>query len=157
MKTTYGKAALAGLAGGFVGNGVLGALFSAPFITAILYNPALQSRLFIDITPTRNVPLSVVGLILLSAIHGLLFAVFRPSIPGITWIGKGLFWGLCIWALYWLFQEWFIYHTLLQEPLILNILELVLLLTGCLVEGLVIAFFLERNAAAPTASTNTRK
>jgi hypothetical protein len=35
---------------------------------------------------------------------------------------------------------------LLQEPLLLNLLELVLLLTGCLVEGLVIAFFLERKS-----------
>jgi len=146
MKTNYGKAALAGLAGGFVGNGVLGALFSAPFIAAILYNPALQSQLFIGITPKRNIPVSVAGLVLLSTIHGLLFAVFRPSIPGNNWVRKGLFWGLCIWSLYWLFQEWFIYHTLLQEPLILNLFELVLLLMGCLAEGLVIAFFLERKA-----------
>jgi flagellar biosynthesis protein FliQ len=48
--------------------------------------------------------------------------------------------------MYWLSQEWFIYHTLLGEPLLLNILELSILLTGSLVDGLIIAFFLARNA-----------
>ena len=151
MKRNYGKAIVAGLAGGFIGNGVLGALFSMPLIRSILYNPALQSPLFLEITPKRNIPVSVAGLVLLSAIHGVLFAVLRPSIPGVSWVQKGLFWGFCLWAMYWLFQEWFIYHTLLQEPLILNLLELVLLLSGSLVEGLVIAFFLERKASAPAA------
>jgi hypothetical protein len=149
MKTNHGKAIIAGMAGGFIGNGVLGALFSMPLIRSILYNPALQSPLFIDITPKRDVLVSVMGLVLLSAIHGWFFAVFRPSIPGNGWVQKGLFWGMAIWAMYWLFQEWFIYHTLLREPLILNLLELVLLLSGSLVEGLVIAFFLERKASAP--------
>lgn len=135
---------LAGLLGGFAGNGVLGLLFTLPVVKNILYDPALQSRIFIDITPTRNVPLSVAGLVLLSASHGWLFSVFQPSIPGESWWKKGLFWGLTIWLLYWVFQEWFIYHTLLQEPLILNLLELVLLLTGSLVEGVIIAFILAR-------------
>jgi hypothetical protein len=66
------------------------------------------------------------------------------SIPGKTWLKKGLFWGLTIWLMYWLFQEWFIYNTLLGEPLILNILELTILMLGSLVEGIVIAFFLAR-------------
>jgi hypothetical protein len=55
---------------------------------------------------------------------------------------KGLFWGLAIWLMYWVFQEWFIYNTLLGEPLFLNILELTILMLGSLVEGIVIAFFL---------------
>ena len=75
---------LAGLAGGFVGNGVLGAVFSSPPIKAILYDPALQSQLFRDVTPQRNIPVSVAGLVLLSIIHGWLFNVFRPAIPGTT-------------------------------------------------------------------------
>ncbi len=45
------KIILSGLIGGFVGNGVLGALFSSPPIKAILYNPDLQSQLFRDVTP----------------------------------------------------------------------------------------------------------
>lgn len=63
------KIILAGLVGGFVGNGVLGGLFSSPPIKAILYNPALQSQLFQDVTPQRNIPVSVVGLVILSIIH----------------------------------------------------------------------------------------
>ncbi len=139
------RALAAGLLGGFLGNGVLGALFSSPPIRSILYNPAWQSRLFIEVTPQRNIPISVAGLVALSAIHGWLFQVFRPAIPGQTWWRKGLFWGMTIWAMYWLFQEWFIYHTLLREPLLLNALELLILLSGSLVEGVVIAFVLARD------------
>jgi len=147
MKQYHGKAVVAGWVGGFVGNGVLGALFSIPPIKSILYDPALQSRLFIDITPRRDIPVSVAGLVILSAIHGWLFGLLRPSVPGSTWVTKGLFWGFAIWAMYWLLQEWFIYHTLLQEPLILNLLELVLLLGGSLIEGLIISFLIDHTAA----------
>ncbi len=149
MKRNYGKAIVAGLLGGFIGNGVLGALFSLPLIKSVLYDPALQSRLFIEITPKRDIPASVAGLVLLSALHGLFFAILRAAVPGRNWVQKGLFWGLLIWALYWLFQEWFIYHTLLQEPLILNLLELVLLLTGSVLEGLIISFLVEGKASLP--------
>ena len=87
------KILLAGLVGGFIGNGVLGALFSSPPIQSILYNPEWQSQLFIEITPKRNIPVSVAGLVILSIIHAWLFSVFMPSIPGKTWLKKGLFWG----------------------------------------------------------------
>lgn len=143
-KNSAVKILLAGLIGGFIGNGVLGALFSSPLILSILYNPEWQSQLFIEITPKRNIPVSVSGLVILSVIHAWLFNVFMPSLPGQTWLKKGLFWGLTIWAMYWLFQEWFIYNTLLGEPLLLNVLELIILLSGSLVEGMVIAFFLAR-------------
>ena len=101
---------LAGLLGGFIGNGVLGALFMSPPIQSILYNPELQSQLFIDLTPQRNVLLSVAGLVVLSIIHSWLFYIFKNSIPGQNWINKGLFWGLSIWLMFWVFQEWFIYQ-----------------------------------------------
>jgi hypothetical protein len=139
------KIGSAGIVGGFIGNGVLGILFSLPFIKSILYNPAFQSQLFIEVTPLRNITLSVMGLVVLSVIHAWLYSVFVPSIPGTTWFKKGLFWGLTIWLMFWVFQEWFIYHTLLGEPYILNLLELILLLIGSLVEGLVIAFILKKN------------
>jgi hypothetical protein len=141
------KIALAGLLGGFVGNGVLGAIFSSPPIKSILYNPEIQSQLFIEITLKRNIPVSVTGLVVLSVIHSWLFSIFQPSIPGITWFRQGLFWGFTIFLMFWLFQEWFIYHTLLGEPLILNLLELSILFLGSLVEGVIIALFLARNAA----------
>lgn len=82
------------------------------------------------------------GLVVLSVIHAWLFWVLQPSIPGSNWVRKGLFWSGVIWAMYWLFQEWFIYHTLLNEPWLLNFLELAILLTGSLAEGLVIAYML---------------
>jgi hypothetical protein len=141
------KILIAGLVGGFVGNGVLGAIFSSPPVHSVLYNPEWQSRLFIEITPKRNVPVSVAGLVILSVIHAWLFNILMPSIPGKTWLKKGLFWGLTIWLMYWLFQEWFIYNTLLGEPLILNALELAILVLGSLAEGIIIAFFLARRSA----------
>ncbi len=144
MKGNLGKIVLSGLIGGFLGNGVLGVIFSLPPIRSLLYNPSIQSKIFIDITPARNIPLSVGGLILLSIIHSWLFLVFMPSIPSPSWLKKGIFWGMVIWLMFWVFQEWFIYHTLLREPILLNALELVILLLGSLVEGVVIAFFLAR-------------
>lgn len=144
MKTVSWRVALAGLVAGFVGNGVLGALFSSPPVQRVLYDPAIQSRLFLEITPQRNIPVSVAGLVVLSVIHAWLFAVLMPSIPGKTWMGKGAFWGLAIWLMYWVFQEWFIYHTLLREPLLLNFLELGILLLGSTAEGIIIALFLAR-------------
>ncbi len=140
------KIIISGLLGGFLGNGVLGILFSLQPVRSILYDPLLQSRLFIEITPGRNIPVSVAGLVVLSVIHSWLFALFLPSIPGGTWVKKGVFWGLVIWLMFWVFQEWFIYHTLLNEPIILNLLELAILLAGSFVEGLVISFILARGS-----------
>jgi hypothetical protein len=144
MKDTWRKIVSAGLLGGFLGNGILGAIFSLPPVRAILYDPAIQSRPFIEITPLRNIPVSVGGLVVLSIIHSWLFSVFMPSVPGRSWMKKGMFWGLVIWSMYWVFQEWFIYHTLLGEPILLNLLELAILLAGSLTEGITIAFFLAR-------------
>jgi hypothetical protein len=106
---------------------------------AVLYHPTWQSPLFLELTPQRDVALSVIGLIFLSGLHGALFARLEPSIPGHSWLGKGLFWGTTIWLTYWLFQEWFIYVTLLREPVLLALFELAILLGGSLVEGVVIA------------------
>ncbi len=132
------------MAGGFIGNGVLGAIFSSSLLRNFLYDPEIQSKLFLEVTPQRNVPVSVAGLVLLSAFHGSLYSVLSPSIPGKTWLKKGLFWGLVIWLLYWVTQEWFIYHTLLKEPFALNLLELAVLLLGSLTEGVVIARILKK-------------
>lgn len=135
----------AGWIGGFVGNALLGAAFSSPMVRAVLYHPDWQSRLFIEITPQRDIAVSVLGLIMLSGLHGVLYRQLAPSLPGRTWLGKGLAWGVVVWALYWLFQEWFIYVTLLKEPIALALVELVILLTGSLLEGIVIAGLLAWN------------
>ncbi len=139
------KIIFAGLLGGFVSEGILGALFVSSFIKSILYNPTIQSQLFIEITPQRNLVVSIIGLIILSIIHAWFYTIFVKSIPGKTWIKKGLFWGFTIWLMFWVFQEWFIFHTLLGEPIILNSLELVILLLGSFVEGLTIAFIFKKD------------
>lgn len=136
----FTKITFVGLVAGFISEGILGILFVNPFIKSILYNPNIQSQLFIEITPQRNLIVSIAGIVVLSIIHAWLYAIFIKSIPGATWVKKGLFWGLTIWLIFWVFQEWFIYHTLLNEPLILNALELAILLIGSCVEGLIIAF-----------------
>lgn len=135
---------LSGLAGGFFSEAFMGALFVSGPVQTILYNPSTQSQLYREITPTRDLPLSIVGIILLSIAHSWLYRIFFLAIPGRTWYTKGAFWGFTIWLLYWVFQEWFVYRTLLLEPLLLNAFELVILLCGSVIEGTVIAFFFRK-------------
>lgn len=142
MQNKTFKIIFSGLIAGFFSEGVLGALFMSPPVQNILYNPNWQSKLFIDITPTRDLFPSIAGVVVLSISHSWFFTVFQESIPGKNWVHKGLFWGFTIWMMYWVFQEWFIYHTLLQEPILLNIVELTILLAGSFIEGLIISRFL---------------
>ena len=135
---------IAGLIGGFIGEGIMGGLFMSPPINSILYNPEIQSQLFIEITPDRDLFKSITGMVVLSIAHAWFYSIFIQSIPGKTWIKKGLFWGFTIWLMFWVFQEWFIYHTLLNEPILLNLLELTILLLGSLAEGIIIAWFLKK-------------
>lgn len=134
----------AGLLGGFVGNALLGLLFTRRFVNGILYDPTRQSALFLSVTPQRNVALSVIGLIVLSSLHGWLFARVRKTLPEWTWWAKGCVFGTWIWMIFWLPQEWFVYVTLLGEPVSLASFELVLLLGGSIVEGIVIATVVEK-------------
>lgn len=129
------------LASGFLGNAISGILFTLPITAGILYNPSLQSDLFLEIAPMRNIPLSVAGLIVLSIIPTYLFATLRNAMPGGTWFRIGLFWGFAIWGMFWVTQEWFVYYTLLHEPLILALFELLLLLPGAMAQGLTMAYF----------------
>jgi hypothetical protein len=145
MKNKTVKIVYSGLIAGFVSEVFLGTVFTSPFIHEILYNPGLQSKVFIDVTPTRELFPSIAGIVLLSIAHSGFFTVFQKSIPGSSWVGKGLFWGFTIWLMYWVFQEWFIYHTLLMEPIILNLLELAILLAGSFIEGLIISRVLQGN------------
>ena len=142
MTRGLGVALVSGWIGGFAGNALLGVLFSSSWITAALYHPSWQSPLFIDITPQRNIAVSIIGLVVLSGLHGVLFHQLAPCIPGRDWLRRGLAFGAGIWATYWLFQEWFVYVTLLREPLLLALLELGILLLGSLLEGLIIAWLL---------------
>ncbi len=155
--TRWYRAALAGWAGGFLGNALLGALFSSPWIGSVLYDPNWQSPLFIEITPKRSIAVSVLGLILLSGLHGVLFEQLSPSIPGRSWFGKGVMFGCGLWATYWLFQEWFIYVTLLDEPIPLALVELTILLSGSLVQGVVIGWLLIGRGKVPAPPGPTRQ
>ena len=142
MKNKTFKIIYSGLIAGFISEVILGALFMSPPIQSILYNPNWQSKIFLELTPTRDLFPSIAGIVILSIAHSWFFSIFQKSIPGETWIRKGLFWGFTIWLLYWVFQEWFIYHTLLKEPILLNLVELTILLAGSFVEGLIISKFL---------------
>lgn len=144
MQNKYLRIVVAGLSAGFISEGVLGGLFMSPFVQAVLYNPKIQSKLFLEITPARNVFISVLGLIVLGIAHSWFYTVFINSIPGRTWIKKGLFWGMAIWLMFWVSQEWFVYRTLLDEPVLLNLFELIILLAGSLIEGLIIATFFKK-------------
>jgi len=139
MKNKTSKIIYSGLIAGFISEGILGALFMSPPIQSILYNPNWQSKIFLDLTPTRDLISSIAGIVILSVAHSWLFSLFQKSIPGESWIKKGMFWGFSIWLLYWVFQEWFIYHTLLKEPILLNLVELTILLVGSVAEGLIIS------------------
>ena len=139
----YFRIILAGIIGGFVGEGIMGGLFMSSPVHSIIYNPDFQSELFIQITPERDLFVSIAGMVILSIAHAWFYSIFMNSIPGKTWIRKGLFWGFTIWLMYWVFQEWFVYHTLLGEPILLNMLELIILLLGSFAEGIIIAWFLK--------------
>ncbi len=90
MKQNFGNALLAGWAGGFAGNALLGILFSSPSIRAALYDPLWQSPLFIEITAQRNIAVSVLGLIVLSGLHGLLFCTTCTCDPRSFLVGQGV-------------------------------------------------------------------
>ncbi len=142
MKNRTIKIIYSGLIAGFVSEGFLGAAFMSPPVQKILYDPNLQSKMFLEITPTRELLPSIAGIVVLSIAHSWLFTIFQKSIPGNSWVKRGIFWGFTIWIMYWVFQEWFIYHTLLREPILLNLLELTILLLGSFFEGLIISRFL---------------
>lgn len=142
-RRTWVSGVLAGWIGGFVGNAALGVAFSTTWLKSLLFDPGWQSAAFIDLALQRNVAISVAGLVLLSGVYGVLYAVIAPAIPGHTALRKGLFWGAAIWAAYWLPQEWFVYVTLLREPIVLALVELAVLLGGSLLQGVVIAALLE--------------
>ncbi|KAB2878622.1 hypothetical protein F9K33_12570 [bacterium] len=148
MKHDGFKITYSGLIAGFVSEGFLGGLFMSPPVQNILYNPDWQSKIFLELTPTRDIFSSVAGIVVLSIVHSWLFTVFQKSIPGKTWFKQGLYWGFTIWIMYWVFQEWFIYHTLLQEPILLNLVELSILLIGSFIEGLIISKFLYKKPEA---------
>jgi hypothetical protein len=82
VKNNTVKIIYSGLFAGFISEGILGAPFMSPPVQNILYNPDIQSKLFLDITPTRDFLPSIAGIVLLSIAHSWLFTIFQKSIPG---------------------------------------------------------------------------
>lgn len=137
---------LVGLVAGFVSQGVMGALFLNPWIQPLLYDPTWQSRLYREITPLRDLVPSIVGLVVWGVVPALLHRRLAPTTA--PWVA-GLATGAWIWALYWLPQEWFVYVTLLGEPLPLAGVELLLAAVGCAVQGLILGWGLKSRAVQP--------
>lgn len=127
----------AGSAGALAGQMVLGLLFTSGAVRQVLFDPTRQSAAFLELAPTRDIPLSVAGLVVLGGIYGWLAMLVASRYPRASAAVRGLRLAALVWCVYWLPQEWFIYHTLLREPLGLCGLELVLLALGSLVTGLV--------------------
>jgi hypothetical protein len=69
MKNNTFKIIYSGLIAGFISQGFLGALFMSPSVQSILYNPEWQSKLFLEITPTRDLFSSIAGIVILSVSH----------------------------------------------------------------------------------------
>lgn len=121
----------------------MGLLFLNPWTQSLLYHADWQSLLYRQVTPQRDLLPSIVGLVVWGVVPAFLHR--RLALPGSPW-RAGLATATWIGLLFWLPQEWFIYVTLLGEPLPLAALELLFAALGCLVQGWLLAFGLrERN------------
>ena len=140
----WGRAAIAGVAGGV-------ALLAGMFLffgpaQSILADPAHQSpkiiAVFFELEPLPRMAtdpfLAYAGFILIGLIHGLVFALVAPALPGRAWL-KGLSYGAVLWLLMVVWFEFFMLWNVLGEPLPLILLELALWLLTVTLEALVIA------------------
>lgn len=105
----------------------------------MMHDSTRNSRRYIDSASQMKLPVAIIGLILLSIIHSVIFAFIGPALPGTTWLSHGIAFGVMIWLFFWLFQEWFAFHCLLGVPFSLNAFRLLVLLIGAMIEGIIIA------------------
>lgn len=131
------RCVVVGLAAGFVSQGVMGALFMNPWSQAVLGNPGFQSSLYRELSALRPLVPSIIGLVAWGVVPALLHRRLGHSGP--RW-RSGLATGAWVWALFWLPQEWFMYVTLIGEPLPLAALELAFAAVGCGVQGLILGW-----------------
>lgn len=101
-----------------------------------------NNQRYMDTASQMNLPIAIIGLILLSTIHAVIFAFIGGALPGSTWLGRGIVFGVMIWLLFWLFQEWFAFHCLLGVRLSLNSFRLLVLLIGAIIEGVIISWII---------------
>jgi len=130
---------LSGVLAGAVSNAVVGFVFTRKPIHALMHDGSRNSRRYIDTAAQMNLPMAVIGLILLSVIHSAIFAFIGNALPGTTWLSHGIAFGVMIWLFFWLFQEWFAFHCLLGVPFSLNSFRLFVLLIGSVIEGIIIS------------------
>lgn len=130
----------AGLLAGAVSNAVVGLIFTRKPVHAMMHDSSRNSRKYIDVATQMNLPVAIIGLILLSVIHSVIFAFIGAALPGSTWLTRGIIFGVMIWLFFWLFQEWFAFHCLLSVPISINSFRLVVLLIGAVIEGIIISW-----------------
>jgi hypothetical protein len=129
-----------GLLAGAISNAVVGFIFTRKPIHGMIHDSSRNSRKYIDTASQMNLPVAIIGLILLSVIHSVIFAFIGASLPGVTWVSRGIFFGIMIWLFFWLFQEWFAFHCLLGVPFTINSFRLLVLLIGAVIEGVIISW-----------------
>lgn len=138
------RALVAGLAGGAAFLAALFLLFGPA--QTILADPRLQSpkllKVFSELEPlprSGTDPAWVAaGVVAFGVLHGLLFALLAPALPGWGW-RKGLSFGVVLWLTMVLWFEFFLLWNVMHEPPLLIGLELALWLAVNLIEGVVIA------------------
>ncbi|MBI4588978.1 MAG: hypothetical protein HY725_09080 [Candidatus Rokubacteria bacterium] len=124
-------------------------LWMNPLTTRLILTPEFgQSQKLINvwrvweplprITEQPSVPM-MVGFLLFTLFHVLLYLRFAPLLPGNGWVGKGLSLALGIWIFQYGYFEFFTPFNQYREPLFLIAYELVLQGIMALVEGLAIA------------------
>lgn len=112
----------------------------------VLFDPALQSAKLLAVWQTleplplvvTNPGLFVVGIALLGAVHGLVFAGIVDGLP-VDPLRRGLAFGGLLWGVMALFFEYFAPLNLFGEPLPLVALELTLWAPVLLTEGVIIS------------------
>jgi hypothetical protein len=136
---------LAGIAGSAVAIVVWQLL--VPIVARITLNPRYQSADFLAVLSrlvaqhTSKLHLFqffVFWIVLLGSLHGIVFSVLRPSLPG-AGNYKGLSFGVLLWIFGYLFFEFLSPWGQFNEPVLLVMFELLMWLAVALTEGLTIA------------------
>jgi hypothetical protein len=141
MLNVYLTIIVAGLLGGFISNAFIGFILTRAFVHRVL-NPDKHTTHYREASTGIRLPIAIGGLITLTIIHAWLFYILCGSLPGSTWLPKGLAWGFVIWLMYWVFQEWFSFRMLFGLPALHSLFRLVVFLLAAFIEGMIIAFLM---------------
>ena len=143
-KNSLSRIFITGLIGTLAVNIILAIVFSSRLAELVLES-AYETYIESNFPPS-----SIIGIALLSFVHAWLFNRFKPQLPGQNWLTKGLAWGVAIWVLiliheqYFLFQEWTVYDSFLDMGVLITSFTNTTMLVASLIEGTIISFFLAR-------------